>query len=273
VRVAVVGHVEWVDFARVPRVPGAGEIVTATEWWQEAGGGGAVAAVQLAKLAGEALFLTAVGDDDIGRRAVAELEGHGVRVCAAVRDAPQRRALTHVDRAGERTITVLGERLVPHGADPLPWDELDGADAVYFTGGDEQALRNARAARALVATPRARGPLETAGVQLDAIVHSGHDPAEAFELPALDPPPRLVVATAGPEGGHFAGVEGETGTWKAAPLPGPVVDTYGAGDSFAAGLTFALGEGRSPADAVAFAARCGAACLTGRGPYEGQLTQ
>ena len=42
--------------------------------------------------------------------------------------------------------------------------------------------------------------------------------------------------------------------------------------SFAAGLTFALGEGRAPADAVAFAASCGAACLTGRGPYEGQLT-
>jgi ribokinase len=273
VHVAVVGHIEWVEFARVPRVPDPGEIVSASEWWQEAGGGGAVAAVQLAKLAGEAAFFTAVGDDEFGRRSASELEGHGVRVLAAVRAAPQRRAFTHVDAHGERTITVLGERLVPSGEDPLPWEELEGADAVYFTGGDDGALRRARAARVLVATPRARGPLHTAGVQLDALVHSSGDPGEAFREPDLDPPPRLVVATAGPEGGHFAGAEGETGTWQAAPLPGPVVDTYGAGDSFAAGLTFALGDGRPAAEAVAFAARCGAACLTGRGPYEGQLTK
>ena len=270
-RVAVVGHVEWVDFARVPRLPAAGEIVSATDWWQEAGGGGAVAAVQLCKLAGEALFFTAVGDDEFGRRAVSELEGRGVRVHAAVRDAPQRRAVTHIDRSGERTITVLGERLVPAGSDALPWEELEGADGVYFTGGDERALRRARDARVLVATPRARDPLHSAGVRLDALVHSAGDPDEALAS-ELDPPPRLVVATAGPEGGRYAGAEGETGTWKAAPLSGPVRDTYGAGDSFAAGLTFALGEGRPVAEAVELAARCGAACLTGRGPYEGQLS-
>jgi hypothetical protein len=42
-------------------------------------------------------------------------------------------------------------------------------------------------------------------------------------------------------------------------------------DSFAAGLTFALAEGRTPAEALAFGAKCGAACVTGRGPYEAQL--
>ena len=48
----MVGHVEWVEFARVDRVPLAGEIVHATDTWEEVGGGGAVAAVQLARLAG-----------------------------------------------------------------------------------------------------------------------------------------------------------------------------------------------------------------------------
>ena len=55
------------------------------------------------------------------------------------------------------------------------------------------------------------------------------------------------------------------------PPPAPVQDTYGCGDCFAAGLTFALAEGRSMEDAVALGARCGAAVLTGRGAYEGQL--
>jgi ribokinase len=50
-----------------------------------------------------------------------------------------------------------------------------------------------------------------------------------------------------------------------------VVDLYGAGDCFAAGLTFALGERRSIEDALALAARCGAWCISGRGPYAGQL--
>ena len=79
-RVAVVGHVEWAEFVRVERLPRPGEIVHAQEQWEGAGGGGAVAAVQLARLAGEALFLTALGDDASGRRAVSELEMRGVRV-------------------------------------------------------------------------------------------------------------------------------------------------------------------------------------------------
>ena len=76
-RVAVVGHVEWVQFARVPHVPVAGEILHASETWEAAGGGGAVAAVVLARLAGAADFLTAMGDDEYGRRAAEGLTGEG----------------------------------------------------------------------------------------------------------------------------------------------------------------------------------------------------
>jgi ribokinase len=50
------------------------------------------------------------------------------------------------------------------------------------------------------------------------------------------------------------------------------VDAYGAGDSFAGGLTYALGSGLDVEAALELAARCGAANLTGRGPYAGQLT-
>ena len=56
-RAVVIGHVEWIDFIRVESVPKPGEIVHATETWGEAAGGGAVAAVQLAKLGCETLVL------------------------------------------------------------------------------------------------------------------------------------------------------------------------------------------------------------------------
>ncbi len=65
-KVAVVGHVEWVQFARVPHVPAAGEVVHASEPFEEPAGGGAVAAVQLARLAGESVLLTALGEDSYG---------------------------------------------------------------------------------------------------------------------------------------------------------------------------------------------------------------
>ena len=68
-RVGVVGHVEWVQFAVVDHYPAPGEIVVATEWFEEAAGSGSVASVQLRKLGGEATFFCALGDDDAGARA------------------------------------------------------------------------------------------------------------------------------------------------------------------------------------------------------------
>ena len=270
-RVAVVGHVEWIEFARVERVPAPGQIVDALESWEEPAGGGAVAAVQLARLAGECLFLTVLGDDALGHRAKRELEALGVRVEAAWRPEPQRRAFVYLDAEGERTITVMGERLGPGATDPLPWAELDDVDAVYFTAGDPGAVRAARAAHKLVATVRALDVLAEAHVQLDALVSSADDEGELYTPGDIDPPPLLVVRTAAAGGGSFVAADGHRGEWAAAPLPGPPVDAYGAGDCFAGGLTYGLAEGRPVQQALALAARCGAACVTGRGPYEGQL--
>jgi ribokinase len=271
-RVAVVGHVEWLDFAVVQRVPVAGEIVTASEVFELAAGGGAVAAVQLRKLAGAALFLTVLGDDERGRRAEDELrETHGLDLHAAARDRPQRRAFTHLDAAAERTITVLGERLVPHGDDALPWERLPACDAVYLTGGDGAAARAARSTRVLVATTRAADALLAGGVVTDVLVASGRDEKERAALDALPAPRLATVLTDGARGGRWEGADGTSGTWPAAALPGPPVDAYGCGDSFAAGLTYGLAAETGLGEALALAARCGAHCLTGRGPYAAQL--
>ena len=265
-RAAVVGHVEWVRFAQVERVPAQGEIVTATDTWEEPAGGGAVAVGELVRLGAEVEFFVAVGNDELGQRARDALEELGCRVHAATRDEPQRRAFTYLDADGERTITLMGSKLHPHGADPLPWAELAGVDAVYFSAGDPDALRAARQAGALVATARELPTLVQAHVQIDALVRSGRDPSEAYEPGLLDPEPGMIVSTLGREGGSYV-VAGEEETYGAVDLPGPLVDAYGAGDSFAAGLTFALGSGHSPEGAVEFAAKCGAVAMTRRGAH------
>lgn len=270
-RVAVVGHVEWIEFARVEHVPRTGEIVHARSSWQEVGGGGAVAAAQLARLAGGCLFFTALGEDENGRSAKLALERLGVDVKAASRPPPQRRAFVFTDAGAERTITVIGGRVGPRREDPLPWNELDRFDAVYFTAGDAGAARVARGAGKLVATTRAIDALADAAVEVDVLVSSADDEGERYRPGDLEPPPLVVARTAGAEGGSLTGPDGQTSDWKAAPLPGAPVDSYGAGDSFAAGLTYGLALGHSPEQAAAIGARCGAACMTGRGPYEGRL--
>jgi ribokinase len=272
VHLAAVGHVEWVEFVRGDHVPAAGEIVHAHDSFEEPAGGGAVAAVQLARLAGGSTFFTALGEDELARRTRARLAELGVTVRDAAREAPTRRAHTFLDARGERTITTIGERLAPRGRDSLDWDDLHTADGVYLTAADGEALQAARAAGVLVASPRAGRVLHEEGVRLDALVFSDRDELEIAFASALDPTPTLLVATRGADGGRYETAQGQTGTWAPAPLPGPIADTYGAGDSFAAALTFALAKGLEPSSALALAARAGAACLTGRGPYEGQLT-
>ncbi len=267
----MVGHVEWVDFCVVDSVPETGEIVHAKEAWEDPAGGGAVAAVQLARLAGGCMFITALGDDDRGHRAKRGLEAMGVDVRAAWRSESQRRAFVYLDAAGERTITVIGERLTPRASEPLPWDELGGCDGIYLTAGDAGAVRAARAARCLVATVRALPELNEAGVEIDALVSSANDDGERYAPGDLEPAPRLVARTDGTRGGELVMADGASIRWPAARPPRPVVDAYGAGDSLAAGFTYGLAAGLAPEVAVALGARCGATCVTGRGPYGAQL--
>src|SRR3954454_8342433 len=139
-KVAVVGHVEWIEFVQVERVPLAGEIVHARKTFSEPAGGGAVAAAQLAALAGEATLFTALSSDELGERACRRLPELGIRLEATRLPDPQRRGFTYLDDAGERTITILGPRIGPRGADDLPWHDLAEMDAVYFVSGDAASL-------------------------------------------------------------------------------------------------------------------------------------
>jgi ribokinase len=268
-RLAVVGHVEVVSFVGVEHLPAAGEILHATRFAELPAGGGPVVALQMAKLTGERVpFFTALGSDPLGEWAAAELEALGLEVHVAWREGPTRRGVTFLDGSGERTITVIGPRLTPTAADPLPWEQLAQCDGVFLTAADAGALRRARRASVLAATPRlGLDVLAAAGVRLDALIGSGSDPGEAWQEQDLPSPPALAIRTAGVRGG----VATPGGAFAALPRQGPVADTYGAGDCFAAGVTTALAAGWSLEQALSLGCHCGVACVGGQGPYEGQL--
>ncbi len=262
-RVAVVGHVEWVDFVPVERFPKPGEIIHASGAFARAAGGGGVVAVVLAELGADVDFYCALGRDELGRAAAAQLTDRGVRVHSAWRDEPTRRAVTLLDPDHERTIITMGDRLQPLASDPLEWDRLRGADGVYVTAGDTGAMEHARQARVLVASPRARDALGKEGPMIDALVYSAGDAGEREWAARVAHRVRLHVATEGARGGSWWG-ESE-GRWPPVPPPGEPRDAYGCGDSFAAGVTFALAGGSSIEDAVALGAQRGALCLTRAG--------
>ncbi len=117
----------------------------------------------------------------------------------------------------------------------------------------------------MVVTARRFDSLVESGVEVDVLIGSSSDVNEQFDLARLRAQPRIVARTAGVRGGTYTLADGTTGSWDAVPPPGPIVDTYGAGDVFMGALTLALGRGDSLDDALAFSARSSAAQLTRRG--------
>jgi ribokinase len=256
-----------VHFARA-----AGPVVSGTilhldgETWDEPGGGGGMAARALPGLgAAAARFYTALGDDANARATREVLVGEGIDVCAASRAGAQNTVLGVIDPVGERTLFVLGPNEHPTLDDPLPWDELAGFDAAFFTGEDPRTLVAARGARVLVVTARRLPALIASGVRADVLIGSASDPGEQFDPVALPVQPRAIVRTEGAAGGSFRTEGGAEGRYRPEPLPGPLSDTYGAGDVMMAALTLALGAGRALEAGLSEAATAAAGQLTRRG--------
>jgi ribokinase len=223
---------------------------------------------QLAHSDAEVHFFTAVGRDDAAREVRAELSALPGQLHAAVRAQSHVRAVVLVPPIGDRTIMVIGRPLHPDARDPLPYDLLVRCDGVYFTAEDPELLRRARAAKVLVASARRKVALDRAGIAPDVIVGSASDPQERSSLRDYSPVPRAVVMTEGERGGT---IETPDGVARFQPAvvkpPGP---SYGAGDSFAAALTYYLAAGRPLHEAATRASAFGAAVIGARMPPEAQ---
>ena len=264
-QLAVVGHVEWVTFLAVDSLPAAGQIGHSHRELKEPAGGGAVVAVQLARLLGRPVpFFTSLGRDAIGERAAHRLAELGLDLHVGWRDRPTRRAISYVDGHGDRSITVIGDRLMPVAADPLPWERLASCDGAFVTAADAAALARCRAASVLAVTPRLGVPLlQRAAIPIDALIGSGLDPGERVPEGVLDHLPSLRIATEGADGG--VAIPG--GRFAAPTLTAAAVDSYGCGDSFTAGAIAGLAAGWTVEQAVSLGCHCGAACISRFGPY------
>ncbi len=264
-KLAVIGHVEWVSFLSVKELPKSGLISHAKEYLEEPAGGGSLVAVEMQQLTKEPVhFFTALGRDPIGEKCYERLKDLGLNLNVAWRDTQTRRGISFVDPNGERAITIIGDRLQPTSKDLLPWDELDQFDGVFITAGDSQSINLSRKAKFLAATPRVGiEVLNQSQVHLDLLVGSGLDPGEKYDLKEMVHIPKLRISTKGSEGGEsFPG-----GPYQAIKLNSKVVDSYGCGDKFAAGVTTGLAANWTLEKSIILGANCGAKCATHFGPY------
>ena len=264
-KLAVIGHIEWVTFLAVNEIPKPGTISHSRLTLEEPAGGGSVVAIQMSKLIkGDVHFFTALGNDLIGEKSYATLKSYGLKLSVAWRDKPTRKAISMVDTQGERAITVMGERLQPTAEDDLPWDELSKYDGIFLTAADSQGIKFARQANILVATPRVGiKTINESNVLLDGLIGSALDPGEKVNEKELLIKPKLRISTMGAKGGNAS----PGGRFKAIKLESRAIDTYGCGDSFAAGLTTGLAANFSYEQAISLGTHIGANCAANFGPY------
>lgn len=275
---------------RVPHLPVAGETVLGTAFSRHHGGKGGNQAVAAARIGAPVCFFGAVGRDDFGDELVSGLANEGIDVSRVLRiSAPSGCALISVDSHGGNAISVLpGANLQapPPPDEWLPdvrWLLLQLEVPVPTTLAWARAARAAGTKVLLNAAPMMALPPELLTLVDTLIVNQielkslvgAHDDVETALHAAAALGPRQVVATLGAQGcvawdGTTLHREPARAVW--------MVDSTGAGDTFAGALACGLWEGRSFADAlmranVAAALSCTRAGARGGMPTRAELEQ
>ena len=265
-KLAVVGHVEWVTFLKVNQLPLAGQISHAKDCFEEAAGGAAVAAVQMARLInGPVDLITSLGKDNYGEKCYERLTKLGLKLKVAWREKPTRKGISMISNDGERAITVIGERLQPIASDNLPWNDMKNYDGVFITATDKEGIKLASKARFVAATPRTgKTTLRNSKVKINALIGSGLDPGEKINYEELEPKPDIYIATEGKSGGM---IYPKKHKYQSINPSSEEIDTYGCGDCFAGAVTTALSAKMNLDQAIKIGAYCGAECSTHYGPY------
>ena len=263
---AVIGHVEWINFIEVDQLPKPGLISHSKKSIEYPAGGGSVIAKRLRELNdSEVHFFTALGNDFFGTQCFNILENMGINLHVTWRDKPTRKGFSLIDTEGERSITIIGDRLAPNHKDNLDWNILKDMDGIFITAADKEIFKKSRIVNTLCTTPRVGlNIINESGIFLDGLISSNLDPGEIFSLNELNLTPRFVIKTEGEKGGIvFPG-----GRYKAFDNIKKKVDSYGCGDSFAAGILFGLSSGCNIKESLNIAKMLGRNCSEHFGPYQ-----
>lgn len=284
--VLVVGSINVDLVVRAAQLPAPGQTVTGGVFAQHQGGKGANQAVAAARAGAQVTMAGAVGDDEYGRSALADLEGAGVDVSriAVMNGESTGLALIAVDERGANQIVVAPGANAALGAAAI--DEAlatyqprpDSVAVLSFELGDDAIMAAAgyaasRGMRLLVNPAPARA-LPQPLLALSPIVLPNE--GEATTLTGQSDPHAAALALAAQTGAPVIVTLGAAGALLHDPgrsrdterLPAPtvqVVDTTGAGDAFVGALAAHLAAGKSLREAVAAAIEAASKSVTSAG--------
>ncbi|HEX2106047.1 MAG TPA: ribokinase [Solirubrobacteraceae bacterium] len=264
--VFVVGSINVDLVVTLERLPRPGETVAGGSFARHGGGKGANQAVAAVRAGARVRFVGAVGDDEFGASAVAELDADGVDIDEIVRlQEPTGVALIAVDAEGRNQIAVasganagLDAALVDAALadDPLAAGDVclltfeipDAAVLAAARAADDAGARvvlNPAPARELPAALPAGTILTPNALEAETLTGECDPDRAARALQARTSAP--VLLTLGADGALL--VDGDAATALPAPRVA-VVDTTGASDVLAGVLGAGLAAGRTVADAA-----------------------
>lgn len=264
-------------------------------------------AVGLARLGVRVGYLSAVGDDSLGRHLLGVIAAEGIDVRRIRTDARHPtgfmlKAMAHGGADPQVEYFRRGSAASHLSVADLPGSDWASARLLHLTGITpalsagcrelaEAMARQARAAGRMVTfdpnlRPRlwpTQGAMVAALNELAALADvvlpglaegrllTGRQAPEDIADFYLARGARLVIVKLGPAGAYFASPAGQ-GTVPGVPVP-DVVDTVGAGDGFAVGVISALLEGLPPAAAAARGNAIGARVVQYPGDCDGLPTR
>lgn len=263
-------------------LPKEGGKYVAKDYTEVGGGPAATAAVAAAKLGAEVDFIGRVGDDDTGRRLLAELESLGVntRYTRVVKGARSSQSAVLVDASGERVIANYPSADLPMTADWLKEIDFSQWDSVLadvrWHEGAKQAFTLARQQGVPTVLDADVTPQDTA----ELVALSDH---AAFSAPGLkrltriDNPLDALKKSQTLTNGHVYVTQGREGCYwlekgELCHQPGyavEVVDTTGAGDVFHGALALSLAQQMPSSEAVRYASAVAALKCTKPGGRAG----
>jgi ribokinase len=281
--ITVVGSTNTDLVVKVPRLPLSGETIKGTDFQVFSGGKGANQAVAAARLGAHVNFITKIGNDNFGKRELANLKQNGINTNYVIIDEhhPTGVALIEVDDLGRNRIVVIpgaNHHLTPEDIHPIK-HVFENSDVVLvqleipMTTVGYALAAGAKSNAVVILNPAPAEeipdefysniailtPNETEAALLTNLQpeHIGKM-ADSLLQKGLD----KVIITLGERGAYFKDAieSGAVGAFQVKP-----VDTTAAGDAFNAGLAVAIAEGLSFEDALKFANATAALSVTRMG--------